>query len=281
MLLTHFTKGTERTETGRYIGAEIETDFLMEDGSPIPEEVTRDILRAAEGQPSTFSYKLELGRQKIECSFVAQPNIHTLFHQMERGLNWLYKVAANYGAQPFFEPVVNWDGNLLYVQEERDEIWVQLDGRRALEHLCRCSSVQFTIDVNPEDAIQMINNLWCYQLPIPEYRPNHEKWLSYLADTQANYRVDRYGGPPGFYDIDDYVRQLMMHDVVMHKGRSVQLKVDQVSDLNIDLFLRSIWWHYRLRRYENRLVVEIRPLPRQRDEDISEQWRLVASATGL
>lgn len=140
------TLGTQSTVTGGKLGMEIETDFVQDDGvTPISESTSRKILAGGDaGQ--LWEPKLELGRQKIELAVPPQPTSQLLFEAAYEGLDWLYKRARNVGGFPKPVPDFDYDGDLLWVQEERDEIWVSLDGRESLEELCRCSSIQFSVD---------------------------------------------------------------------------------------------------------------------------------------
>lgn len=286
-LLEHFTKGTEKTVTGGQVGAEIETDFLFlasKPPSPISTHTTdRLLLWIAKNLPRCVG-SIDLGRQKLELAFRPQLTFELLWELVQQYLQALYREAEKYGAYPCFLPDYTWEGDLLDVRDERDDIWVQLDGRRALEQLTRpyiCSSVQFTVDVNPNDAINIINCLWEAKIHEVDYAANTICWTNYISWSKAGYLPDRFGGPAEFKDIDDYVQQLMKHDVVMHKGHPCSLKVDGVPDLDIDLFLRSIWWHYRLRRYSNTLALEVRPFSRRRDKNIPAAWNLIAPIFGL
>lgn len=281
MLLEHFTKGTCRTITGSSVGVEIETDFVFESGEPICVPVTDMLLSKVGGRPTGCIQKLELGRQKIELAIGPAPNFVLLEEMTRESLQWLYKVAAQHGAFPMHEPEFLWHENLLYVQEERDDLWTQLDGRAALEHLCRCSSVQFTVAVNPAEAIEMINCLWQAGLHMEDYTPNQRKWEMYILESRAGYRLDRYAGPRGFEDLTEYVHELKKHEVRMHQGRPVRIPVSKVCNLDVELFLRSVWWHYRLRRYGETLAIEIRPFARRGDEMIPKVWNRIASVLGL
>lgn len=267
-LIDYFTVGTEATKTLGAVGMEIETDFTFADGTPITETVSQCILNSTAGKPNDCTLKLELGRQKIEINIAPQLTFKMLWPRVQNGLSWLYGIAKQYNAKPCFQPEFIWSGGLLYVQEERDALWLQLDGRNALEHLCRCSSVQFTVDVNPQDAIRVLNALLGYPPLRAEYDLNELLWRRYMTESKANYLPHRYGGPASFKSIDDYVNKLVEHDVVMHKGKPVRLRPKEVPDLDINLYLRSIWWHYRLRRYGNALCIELRTFPRQNDEII-------------
>ncbi len=273
-----FTKGTQATQTGGQIGMEIETDFVLEDGvTPITEGVSRAIL-AAEAVP--WEPKLELGRQKIEIAIPPQLSSAELFEQANEGLEWLYGRARSFGAFPKLEPDFNFEGNLLWVQEERDALWVNLDGQDALEELTRCSSIQFTMDVNPRDAISIINTLISADCRI-DYQTNDRRWLNYISRSVANYSPDRYRGPQGFESMGNYVDELAKQDILMYKGEPVRLSPEQTPDLDVNLFLRSVWWDYRLRRYGNNLTIEMRPFGRCRDEQMSEVWNQVAQTIGV
>jgi hypothetical protein len=282
MLLEYFTKGTEGTVTGATIGMEIETDFRYQipgvaDTIPMGPHSTREILRMAqENSPEYCRVQLELGSQKLELSVAPQESFKRLYDVAMQGMGWLYRAAATCGAVPMHRPVM-FDYHdpyrpLLYVQEERDTIWEQLDGRLALEHLCRCSSVQFTISVHPNDAIPMINALLRAPMSYWNYDGNDAQWRRYIADSRASYRYDRYGGPNYFENIEEYVGQLEKHDVVMHQGQIVRQKVANTPDLDVDLFLRSVWWHFRLRRYGDILALEMRPFGRWDDTAIKHLW---------
>jgi hypothetical protein len=271
-LIDYFTVGTEATKTLGAVGMEIETDFTFADGTPITETVSQCILNSTAGKPDDCTLKLELGRQKIELNVAPQATFEKEWAHVQAGLTWLYGVTKVYGAKPCFQPKFTWSGGLLYVQEERDALWVQLDGRNALEHLCRCSSVQFTVNVNPQDAIIILNALQRCLLLRAEYSSNDRLWRRYLAESKANYLPLRYGGPASFKSIDDYVDKLVEHDVIMHKGKPTRLQPQNIPDLDINLYLRSVWWHYRLRRYGDSLCIELRTFPRKCDKDIPKAW---------
>jgi hypothetical protein len=273
-----FTDGTQATQTGGQLGMEIETDFVQEDGvTPITEAMSGAILSAAD---VPWGPKLELGRQKIEIAVPPQRDSTQLFEMAEYGLDWLYTRARSVGAFPVQRPDFEYEGDLLWVQEERDALWVDLDGRTALEELCRCSSIQFTMDVNPEDAIQVINRLQTAQTRI-NYESNDARWRKYIDASVAGYRADRYRGPEQFESIDDYVDKLATQDIVMYRGEPARMSPAQTPDLDVNLFLRSVWWDYRLRRYDDNLAVEMRPFGRCADSQFPQVWNQVAQTIGV
>jgi hypothetical protein len=283
MLLGHFTNGTRGTKTGERIGCEIETDFVdIASEAPIDQFVSRAILACSDGRPDYCRHMPELGRQKIELAIKPARTFEELRERAHVSLGWLYGVAAHYGARPLLAPEIQWPGSLLDESTDpRNQVWVQLDGRPALEQLCRCSSVQFTVDVNPGDAISVINALWEARLHELDYEPNHRRWLRYIKNSQARYISSRYAGPNGFDELADYVAHLVQHKVVMHDRQPTRISVDDLPDLDAELFLRSVWWHYRLRRHYDTLAIEVRPFARRDDDCIEQCWSHVAPVFGL
>jgi hypothetical protein len=281
MFESYFTRGTQNTRTGAQIGLEVETDFVDQDGRPITTGVTSQLLAAAEGRPAYCTQKLELGRQKVELAIDPQASAALAIEATLESLAWLYRQAERLGAYPLAVPEIDTSEDLLWVQEDRDQIWVELDGRPALEQLCRCSSVQFTVDVHPGDAIGWINQLWGNRLDLLDYAPNHARWQAYMATSRAGYTPDRYAGPAGFESLEHYSSELVRHPVVMHHGQPSWRPTSELADLNPELFLRSVWWHYRLRRYGNRLALEIRPIARRADDQIAVAWSVVSNILGL
>jgi len=280
-LRQHLFFGAEGTKSGGRIGLEIETDFVTELGQPISESVTAALLAPSGNQPAGTEIKLELGRQKIELAIAPANSFERLWEQARQSLDWLYRKAASLGAYPCFEPEIRYDGRLLFVTDERDSLWVELDGKEALENLCRCSSVQFTIDVNPDDAIGWINLLWDKKIFEVDYAVNDRLWRRYINESRFGYSQTRYAGPIGFESQADYLAELCREPVVMHQGIPCRQTVEMVRNLDCNLFLRSIWWHFRLKRFGNALAVEIRPFSRRSDEDIPKKWAIVAATLGL
>lgn len=277
-LISALFEGTERTRSGGQVGIEIETDFVTESGDPIDIETSRAILQERAGRPDGCQHQLELGRQKIELAVGPCTDIAELLERTRRGLTWLYGVAGRHGALPRYAPDFACDDSLLLIGNERDRLWSEIDGNEALEALCRCSSVQFTVDVHPGDAIHWINALWSAGLQSRDYAWNDGCWRRYLARSRAAHAPSRYAGPQGFESIADYAEQLVRHPVLMHAGTRV---CAPFGEHDLDLYLRSSWWHYRLRRFADTLALEIRPIARRSDDALSGQWRRVANVLGV
>jgi hypothetical protein len=209
----------------------------------------------------------ELGRQNLEIATAPGSRDFALGRAHEC-LEILYRAAAEIGAKPCFAPVLATDEDLLAIPDERDASWLALDGRPALNLLARTSSVQVTVDVPIAAAISMINRLWAAAKLFAADYPQDALWRRYVTESSAPYRLDRYAGPNGFDDLAGYCRELVRHDVVMD---TCLVPHEAAGDYDLAMFVRSVWWWFRLRRLGQKACVEIRPMPRRRDEDIGRQ----------
>lgn len=294
-LVRYFTEGVGAYETGATVGIEVETQFIDNAGHPISSVIADRIFRsnfsfwnddswnatAMNGTTITEMTRVrgddkilyELGRHNIELSFSPR-SPEVAVNEALIVLERLMIVARGCGAYPFLGPVFESDENLLLIPDERDATWLALDGVMVLNLLARTSSVQFTIDVRPEDAVLVLNKLGENMgMFLSEY-PQDALWKKYIAESPAGYKSDRYGGPLFFRNIENYCERLVEHDVVLNNKL---VPHEEVMVLNIPLFIRSVWWHFRLKRYGERLCIEIRPLPRGSNESIRAQFSLVQS----
>lgn len=288
-LVKYFTENAVSCALGESIGIEVETQFFDSDGEPISVETSQSIIRElvskhdwvvakTKGQliteiesPDGDRILYELGRHNIELSTAPLPQ-DQLIGRARNQLGLLYAVAARFGSTPSFEPVFETNENLLVIPDERDAIWLKLDGRDALNLLARCSAVQFTIDVAPEKAIQCLNKLGASINRFLHDYPQDLLWRRYIAESKAGYDPLRYGGPLMFRDLKDYCLQLMKQKVVVGPKLA---PFNEVQNLDISLFLRSVWWYFRLKRYGIKLCIEVRPLARRNDEALEAQLQLV------
>ena len=275
-LVRYFTEGIQDQPIATTVGMEIETSFIDAEGQPISLAQSQQLLIFLCNKYGWFAGKIkgellteifdrngnkilyELGRQNIELS-AAPGEVGNVVGRSEEILKTLYLTAAEVGALPNLKPILSTDQDLLVIPAERDAIWLELDGREALELLARISSVQFTVSVPLSKSIQCLNCLGGWIGAFLRDYPQDKIWRRYIAESKAGYDPLRYGGPLFFDSIEDYCCQLIKHDVVI--GPRL-IPYDQVENLDIPLYLRSIWWYFRLRRYGNTLGVEVRPLPR-------------------
>lgn len=286
-LIKYFTEGVT-SHTMQTIGMEIETQFVDDKGDPISTDKSQEmfmflaqcnwaveyskgnrITKIVDRDGNQISY--ELGRHNIEIS-TAPSTPENVIVNAKKCLNQLYQAAKVIYVKPCFVPVLYGSEDLLMIPDERDAIWLQLDGREALAPLARTSSVQFTISVNPEEAIRILNHLGRNLYRFLDDYPQEEIWRLYIANSKAGYLPDRYGGPLHFESLENYCEQLTKHAVV--QGPQLIPYAD-VKNLDIPLYLRSIWWYFRLKRYGNSLCIEVRPLSRKQDEQFYNQLKTV------
>lgn len=270
------------------VGAEVETQFVDSKGVAIKTEVGQKMFRylADSGwriekvQNSLITSLLdkdgnrisyELGRQNIELSTISVAPSRIL-EVMTRCSKQIQEAGELAGAAPLFAPILSGDEDLLVIPDERDAVWLELDGRSALAPLARTSSVQFTFSVAKEDAVPVLNKLGDnIEMFLADY-PQDEIWRRYIVESNAGYREDRYGGPLNFRDLEDYCLALSKQDVV--SGVKL-LPFTEAKEIDIPLFIRSVWWYFRLKRYGSSLCIEVRPMPRQTDKSFGEQLEKV------
>jgi len=276
-LISYFTEGIS-SRTLQTIGAEIETQFVDKNGCAIQTQASQQMLGwLAENGWQVDCRKgnlitalidqdgnkifYELGRHNMEVSTTASTPERVL--DVANGcLAQLYDAARRFGAEPYFAPILDVNEDLLVIPDERDAIWLELDGRDALAPLARTSSVQFTVSVAPQEAVAILNNFGERVALFLADFPQDAVWKKYIVDSSAKYLPNRYGGPLTFESLADYCHALTRHDVV--RGTRF-IPYQNVSNVDIPLYLRSIWWHFRLKRYGNALCVEVRPMARRTD----------------
>jgi len=287
-LISYFTEGIE-SQTLDTVGTEIETQFVNKIRNPIARIRSQKMLQylvikygwsvgCKKGNLITtiFDSKgnkilYELGRHNIEISTIPS-TVTGVLDEAKKCLSQIYEVARMIGAEPYFAPILPGEEDLLIIPDERDAIWIELDGREALAPLARISAVQFTISVAPQDAIKILNRLGEQINKFLENFPQDTIWKQYIRESCAGYLPNRYGGPLIFNDLYDYCCALTEHDVV--QGVCL-VPYSKVNNLDIPLYLRSIWWHFRLKRYGNALCIEVRPMARRSDEQLQYQLEQV------
>lgn len=286
-LISYFKDGIS-SRTLQTVGAEIETQFVDRSGSAIQTQVSQQmfgwlaengwnidchkgslITTLIDCNGNKISY--ELGRHNLEISTTTSTP-KCIINVMNDCLAQLYNAAHKFGAEPYFAPILKGNEDLLVIPDERDAIWLELDGRDALAPLARTSSVQFTVSVAPQEALTTMNKLGeCINLFLADF-PQDAVWRKYIAKSTANYLPNRYGGPLLFESLADYCRALAQHNVV--QGARL-VPYQNIKDLDVPLHLRSIWWHFRFKRYGNTLCIEVRPMARRTDDKFNFQLEKV------
>jgi len=286
-LISYFTDGIA-SQTLQTIGAEIETQFVDKNGQAVQTQTSQQML----GWLTENRWKVdcrkgnlittivdqdgnkifyELGRHNMEVSTIASTQTRVL-GVVKECLAQLYEAAGKFGVEPFLAPILDGEEDLLVIPDERDAIWLELDGRSTLAPLARTSSVQFTISVAPHEAVRILNrfgeNIDAFLTDFPQ----DAVWKRYIMESSAKYLSNRYGGPLRFESLEDYCYALARHAVV--RGTHL-VPYQDASDLDVPLYLRSVWWHFRLKRYGNDLCIEVRPMARRTDDQFNLQLEKV------
>ncbi len=268
------------------IGAEVETQFISSNGLPASLEQTQKLFsifvdssgwkvdtfrgQLITGVVSSHGTKIfyELGRHNLEVATIPYDNKENLILSLNGVLEQLYSRAYKCGIYPYFGPILQGNEDALVVPDERDKTWVKLDGRKVLNTLAYISSVQFTFSVSADKSIGILNKLNAHRDIFLEEFPQDEIWKEYIIDSSAGYEESRYGGPVFFEDMADYCRTLDEYKIV--SGESL-IQSKQMDNADISLFLRSIWWYFRLKRYGDTLCIEVRIFARKSDGQIEKQ----------
>lgn len=294
-LFGFFTDGVSRKASER-IGIEVETIHIGPDGQPVDACVTQTLLRKmVTARPNDWTVK-EYGEYRGQKRILAIANRfgdHVVFEigvanievvtralapkaaiaTAQGVLDQLGEIARKDGrCRPYYGPIVTPRKSVIAPMTKREHNFLKLHGED-LENMMACTAcVQFTIEVTPDNAIKIINRL---RSRTPEFLatyPQDELWKRYLHESNVGYRADRYGNPTEVNSIDEYCRQLARHDVVTEHGL---VPHNEAGDINLTLFVKSVWWHFRLRRYGNQLCLEIRPISRGTDGEIANSWNFV------
>lgn len=288
-LIDYFSVGLKDKGVGETVGIEVETSFVNDKGEPISLAQSQKLLILLCNEYGWLAGKVrndlltsifdrggnrilyELGRQNIELSSAPGGPVE-VFLETKAILEEIYAAGTKVGALPLFQPVLNTDEEVLVIPDERDAIWLELDGRQPLELLAKTSSVQFTVSVSLASAVKCLNKLGKNLAKFLIDYPQEEYWSKYIRTSRAGYDLLRYGGPVYFDSIEHYCSELVKNKVVA--GPKL-VPYQDVVNLDIPLYLRSIWWYFRLRRYDNTLCIEVRPLGRWSDDKFAEQMRMV------
>jgi len=271
----------------RHIGTEIETLIIsIKDDQPISQKISKKIMRRLVDEhgytineeenglitkigKNGYELFYELGWNNFEIISPAYPieNVDAMFSRNDKRLQELESVCQYFGAKIID---TSWDNDLsntLIMPDKRDEIWLKLDGQ-SLYGLGHIASIHLNIDLaSIDEGMEWIEKLNRYfkQVQWPPEK-NRTIWEAYLKYSFANYEEDRYAQPPETFV--EYCQKLSEYKVVMNRvngeleiARPAQTFAE-TENVDLNLFLRSIWWWSRLRVRNGKLVLEIRDIPR-------------------
>jgi hypothetical protein len=304
-LISYFKQGRPAEAGRRTVGVEIETLFVDANLKPISLVAAQSIWRRLvddwgwtiveqkagmlvelEKQGFRLIYELSWNNFELTTPPALTSNYSDLFRSIGLRMAELALAAESFGVKPLIK---RWDSsrdNTLILPDRRDEIWVKLDGLEPLCLLGHTSCIHFNLDLQSiEEGLRFMAVLKIKYLELGwPALSNGWAWREYLETSRAGYESDRYGWPPAG-SLLDYCRKLSSFKVVMDKTGDDLAIVDpalefsQVANPDINLFLRSVWWIFRLRVRGGKLVLEIRDVPRT--IPLSEAWGIIKDAIGV
>jgi hypothetical protein len=293
-IVRYFKDGRTVKRASRQAGIEVESLLVDAEGKPISHKVSEAIMAELQQEvPDGWMWLYDLGWNNLELVTppVTIAKMPALLAQTVTQLGRLGEIAAQHGSyvlQTHVDAPQYRELDTLMLPDERDSLWVQLDGRDALIPLGHFASVQFTIDCcSVTEAMEYIAalNALAYQEGWP-VKESDDIWSTYIAQSRAGYSSDRYGPAPEAFD--EYCARLSSQHVVMNTDKSgalyrpeAGLALAHAEQVNIELFLRSVWWTTRLKLLGGKLVLEIRFLPRKADTEIAKQWEVIRTTLGL
>ncbi|MBV9159368.1 MAG: hypothetical protein JO019_02095 [Candidatus Kaiserbacteria bacterium] len=232
--------------------------------------------------PAGFSYKYDAGHANFELACPPDYSARAALHKARDRLEQLYRIANSLGISPLLAPCHRGEEDTLIDLEPRDRFWLTVDGRDAFAPIARIASFQATFDVAPEEAIELINRLLQRLEHFYSWFPQFRVWQRYVHESKAGYRGDRFGGPMGFESIEEYCARIAEHKVGLIKAQRLVpfAEADLADTKEIALFIRSVWWHFRLRRNGDQLCIEVRPIGRYPDDELEARLAFVCELVG-
>ncbi len=292
--------------TNRQIGIEVETLVIDSNNQPITRQTSQTMFQWLIDQQSwqatshkggfvitlqkgDFTLLYELGWNNLELTTPAMTSLPKLLEQTTAALSELNEATNATGSKIL---PASYDGcvgqDTLMLPDDRDRIWVDLDGP-ALSVLGHIASVHLNIDLTSiEEGLALTARY------LELFERGEDGWPDaatqdirnrYITESTADYEPDRYGNPPLTFDA--YCQRLAEMKVVMNQGvngleiASPARPFAANKEVDIDLFLRSIWWRTRLRVRGDKLVLELRDIPRTTDEQLKKDVMMVCKHLGL
>jgi len=300
-LRAHFENAVCSYPSQRQIGLEIETLIIDSESKPIDPLTSQNLMRRLANQygwqimeikngqivklqKHGFRLIYELGWSNFELISPAFGLDQDFLRKTRFILNMISQAAQDLKARALEKSWDRFRSNTLMMPDRRDEIWLALDGP-ALFGLGHIASIQFNIDLaSIDEAMDWIKKLTgLYERKNWPFVHNFQIWRDYIANSTAKYEKSRYALPPKTFE--QYLKQLSELKVVMHQHNgTMQIAADPQPfsaspQVNIELFLRSVWWYFRLRVRNRKLVLEIRDIPRWLG--IEKSWQIIKQTLDL
>jgi hypothetical protein len=209
-----------------------------------------------------------------------------LFETVLAILDRIRAVGQDLGAVPVRRHFDGDTTDTLLIASQQARLHLQIDGR-ARRHLGHIAAVHYNID------LCSVDEGLAWQRPLASLfdrqgwppRESRDGWHAFVSSSAARYEQHRYGPAPDRLEV--YLRDLAEMTVYLDSSGDGWRRVvphhafGQQAVLDVEAFLGSVWWWSRLRKKDDRLVVEIRPVPRSNDAGIARDWEAVSHALGL
>ncbi len=305
-LREHFASSVMFNRRFRQVGLEIESLIVDRAGYPISLNVSKKIMEtlvmefgwhtaavtpmghiiAVQSRLGTFKYDSGWNLFELNTVPIFVSEIPELWKSIERANFDLRKAADVCDAVVLQSHIDKSNEDTLLLADERDRLFALLDGK-ALIGMAHIASVHVNVEcASPTEAFQWINKLeHLYAKEGWPRQESEEAWRRFLVRSHARYEPDRFGEPPKYFE--DYCQRLSKYRVFVDgDNERVNAVVppqpfEYMQDANIELFLRSVWWLSRLRVRSGRLVLEIRPIPRESDADIKKSVMTVLDVLNI
>jgi len=303
LLKQYFESALVCKATNRHFGVEIETLFVDSvTEKPISKECSQGIMLGlvknfdwrVQGQfrdvygelvKDEFILKYDVGCNLFEMVTPAVRLLskESLFARMQGYLNELYEVARSLKAQPLFKHCDYDTSNTVLESTEMDSLYWDLNGP-AIIYLGHIAAIHYNIDLTSiEEGMSMMKRVlnlseqknW----PPPE---SLQYWKEFMESSVAKYESKRFGPPP--VDYDEYLTTLGSLRVFMNNGEQGLFlerppkTLEECSTADLNLFVTYVWWWVRFRVRNDKLVLEIRTVPRQKDADIVTNFNEIITA---
>ncbi|MBA2747454.1 MAG: hypothetical protein H0U45_01655 [Tatlockia sp.] len=297
LLRNYFEEAETSTYANRKFGLEIETLVVHEITKEIiSRDTSQNILLSliedfkwelkgkfretyGEIKKDGFILKYDVGWNLFELVTPVElvSRCEVLFDRTMIRLQEFYRAADKLEAAPLFTYTDGDESHALIESTEMDALYLELNSA-AINYLGHIAAIHYNIDLTSIEegirAIQIINSYYKEKnYPLPE---SLYYWNKFMTLSRANYESERFGAPPE--DFEDYIKKLASLRVYMNSnGGGLYLQkppqmIDENMNVDLDVFVTYVWWWTRFRVRNNKLVLEIRNIPRQTDSDIASAF---------
>lgn len=301
-LRDYFIEAQTCSSSNRHFGIELETLFVnKEDNKPISLQVSQKMMQdmvclykwqviveyhgfISEITNEGYCLKYDVGWNLFELTTPAVPVLQSnnLFATLAKYIKNLYSCAEQHNAVSLKGYCDNNKSNTLIPATELEELYLELNGN-SLTYLGHIAAIHYNIDLTSVQEgmswISILETMYANQgWPPPE---SQYYWNCFLQESEANYEPQRYGPAP--QNFEEYLSCLSNFKVFLNKvNNKVFLETPPPTfkncfEVDLNWFVTFVWWWTRLRVRNNKLVLEIRAVPRGNDSEISLNFNNIRS----